>query len=228
MKNITQLLKLIALALVLSIGISYVSAWTTPTVMPPNGNVAAPINVGSTAQTKTGDICTTSGGTTKCLSSAGDNLGNHTATQALNMGTNNITAGGSNSSYGAMTIQGSKNTYSGINFKNAGGSNSGTLMMHPSYSGFYNAADNNWREYVDDAGNSYQPGYTDTSDVYLRSVNKWASTLGGSSGTISVYNCLVCANNAPNNGWCGYVLSLYTSDFIGYGTSCSYVGKLTP
>ena len=56
MKNITQLLKLIALALVLSIGISYVSAWTTPTVMPPNGNVAAPINVGGTTQTKTGDL----------------------------------------------------------------------------------------------------------------------------------------------------------------------------
>ena len=56
MKNITQSLKLITLALVLSIGISYVSAWTAPTLTPPNGNVAAPINVGSTAQIKTGGL----------------------------------------------------------------------------------------------------------------------------------------------------------------------------
>lgn len=56
MKNITQPLKLIALASILSIGISYVSAWTAPTVTPPNGNVAAPVNVGNTAQTKTGNL----------------------------------------------------------------------------------------------------------------------------------------------------------------------------
>jgi len=56
MKNITQPLKVVALALVLSVGISYVSAWTAPTVTPPNGNVAAPVNTGSTAQTKTGNI----------------------------------------------------------------------------------------------------------------------------------------------------------------------------
>ena len=56
MKNITQPLKVIALALVLSVGISYVSAWTAPTATPPSSNVAAPINVGSTAQTKTGNL----------------------------------------------------------------------------------------------------------------------------------------------------------------------------
>ena len=56
MKNITQPIKVVALALMLSVGISYVFAWTTPTLTPPNGNVASPLNVGNTAQTKTGDL----------------------------------------------------------------------------------------------------------------------------------------------------------------------------
>jgi hypothetical protein len=56
MKNIIQPLKITALALALSIGISYVSAWTAPTATPPGGNVAAPINVSSSSQIKTGDL----------------------------------------------------------------------------------------------------------------------------------------------------------------------------
>jgi len=55
-KNIFQSFKIVILALVLSIGISYVSAWTAPTVTPPNGNVAAPLNVSSTEQTKNGPV----------------------------------------------------------------------------------------------------------------------------------------------------------------------------
>lgn len=49
-------------------GIIY--AWTEPTQAPPNGNVGAPINTGAQNQTKSGDICTTYGGSTKCLSTA--------------------------------------------------------------------------------------------------------------------------------------------------------------
>ena len=229
MKNITQPLKVIALALVLSLGISYVSAWTAPTATPPSSNVAAPINVGSTAQTKTGDICTTSGGTTKCLSSAGDNLGNHTATQALNMGANNITASGSNTSYGAMTVQGSKNGWSGINFKDAVGSNSGTLMMHPSYSGFFNAADNNWRTYTVETGVAGQMGNTYANDYYSYAAGKWMSQMG-SSGSTNVYSCLICANASPNNGWCAWMLTTGVGGPYGTGggVNCSYVGKLVP
>lgn len=69
-----------------------------------------------------------------------------------------IYTAGSNSNYGAITMQGSKNGWSGINFKDSAGSSAGTLMMHPSYSGFFNAADNAWRWYVTDGGNSYQAG----------------------------------------------------------------------
>ncbi|KKS58205.1 MAG: PE-PGRS family protein [Candidatus Nomurabacteria bacterium GW2011_GWA2_42_41] len=56
MKNIIQALKIIALALVLSFGISYVYAWTAPTVTPPGGNVSAPINTSATAQYKDGAL----------------------------------------------------------------------------------------------------------------------------------------------------------------------------
>lgn len=119
-----------------------------------------------------------------------------------------IVANGSYSSYGAITIQGAKNGWSGINFKDAGGNNQGTLMMHPSYSGFFNTAEGAWRWYVDNSGNSIQPGssYVQTNtwaylgqgaggvnnaaaqsatgsaylnDAYFRSIGKWASQMGG-------------------------------------------------
>lgn len=54
--KITSALKISSLALVLSFGLSYVYAWTAPTVNPPAGNVSAPINTSITAQTKLGDI----------------------------------------------------------------------------------------------------------------------------------------------------------------------------
>lgn len=56
MKNITQSLKVITLALFLSFGISYVYAWTAPTATPPSGNVAAPINTSATGQYKAGGL----------------------------------------------------------------------------------------------------------------------------------------------------------------------------
>lgn len=55
-KNIFQYFKIGAVAVVLSLGIGYVFAWTAPTVTPPGGNVSAPINTGSTAQTKSGTL----------------------------------------------------------------------------------------------------------------------------------------------------------------------------
>lgn len=71
MKNqITVALKVSILAVVLSFGLSYAIAWTAPTAPPPTGNVSAPINTGSADQTKAGDLCTSKGGTIKCLSAA--------------------------------------------------------------------------------------------------------------------------------------------------------------
>ena len=56
MNNIFKSIKLLALALALSIGISYVAAWTAPTATPPNGNVSAPLNVSANPQTKSGNL----------------------------------------------------------------------------------------------------------------------------------------------------------------------------
>ena len=43
-------------AIVVAFSVSMVFAWTGPTATPPNGNVAAPINVGSVSQVKSGGI----------------------------------------------------------------------------------------------------------------------------------------------------------------------------
>ncbi|MEI6480504.1 MAG: hypothetical protein WCO12_03230 [bacterium] len=58
MKNLSQTLKSLTIALILVGGISYVFAWTGPSTTPPNGNVSAPINVGSSDQTKAGRLGT--------------------------------------------------------------------------------------------------------------------------------------------------------------------------
>ena len=46
----------IVLSFVLALGINMVFAWTDPSANPPSGNVDMPINVSSTAQTKSGDL----------------------------------------------------------------------------------------------------------------------------------------------------------------------------
>ena len=53
-------LKAIILALLLTVGISYLyAAWAPPTGVPPIDNTPAPINVGSTGQSKTSSITAT-------------------------------------------------------------------------------------------------------------------------------------------------------------------------
>jgi len=88
-----------------------------------------------------------------------------------------ITGGGADAAYGAITILGQQNGWSGANFKMADGTDAGTLMMHPSYSGFYNAAQNNWRSYVDEAGNTWQNGSANLVDVYSRLTGHYFSSV---------------------------------------------------
>jgi len=52
----TIVVSTIILSLVLALGINLVFAWTDPSANPPLNNVSAPINVGSTAQIKTGNL----------------------------------------------------------------------------------------------------------------------------------------------------------------------------
>jgi hypothetical protein len=136
-------------------------AWTAPSGAPTSGNVAGPITTSATAQTKAGGL--TVGGLTLPAGST-------------------INGGGSNTTYGSLTMSGSKNGWSGINFPG-----SGTLMMHPSYSGFYNAADNAWRYYVTDAGASYQPGIAGAADFCINGGGKCLSAAGGGTGMRGVY-----------------------------------------
>ncbi len=54
--EIIQTIKIILFAFVLTIGVNYVYAWTGPTQGPPNGNVSAPINVGTENQIKSAGL----------------------------------------------------------------------------------------------------------------------------------------------------------------------------
>jgi len=55
-QEITQTLKIIILAGILSLGLGFVQAWTGPTVAPTGGNTEAPINIGTVTQIKLGDF----------------------------------------------------------------------------------------------------------------------------------------------------------------------------
>ncbi len=59
-QDIIKTLKIVAVAVVLTIGANYLYAWTGPTAPPTGGNVPAPINVGGLvtdpAQVKTGNL----------------------------------------------------------------------------------------------------------------------------------------------------------------------------
>ena len=65
----------------------------------------------------------------------------------IKMDGNTFIGAGSNSSYGAFTVQGERNGWGGLSFRRANGAMLGTLMMHEDYSGVYNNSDNNWDWY---------------------------------------------------------------------------------
>ncbi len=55
-QNLFDAIKVAALAAALTLGANYLFAWTNPPSSPPSGNVAAPLNVSSTEQTKAGPL----------------------------------------------------------------------------------------------------------------------------------------------------------------------------
>lgn len=100
--------------------------------------------------TASGGIRFRPSGSDKMYITAGGNvgIGNTSAAYPLDVtGAARISGvlygGGATSTYGSMTIDGAKNGWSGINFKN-GGTNIKTFMIQPSYSGVFNQADNAW------------------------------------------------------------------------------------
>ena len=136
-------LKVVVLALVLGLGISYAQAvWTGPTAAPTGNNVEAPVNIGPTAQIKTGDL------TVKNLKVTGDMKTNGATTSSL--GSLDVT--GSNTSLPAYA------DYAGINFKNTAGIKTGSVIFSPLGMGFMNTNQTVWPWYVTQAGNTRQPG----------------------------------------------------------------------
>ena len=72
-------------------------AWTAPTAVPPAGNVAAPLNVGSTGQSKAGGLILNTGGAATGLIVNSGNVGIGTAAPASKLqvaGTIHSTSGG--------------------------------------------------------------------------------------------------------------------------------------
>lgn len=56
MQKSKNFFKTIILAMVLSLGVSYIYAWAPPTANPPDGNVSAPINASGISQVKEGPL----------------------------------------------------------------------------------------------------------------------------------------------------------------------------
>jgi len=57
LKNIKESIKVAAVALVITLGVTYVyAAWVGPTAAPPGNNTDAPINTGTTDQIKNGGL----------------------------------------------------------------------------------------------------------------------------------------------------------------------------
>ncbi len=56
-KQFIQTIKVVVLALILSVGVNFaLAAWTPAPASPPSNNTEAPINVGASAQAKTGSF----------------------------------------------------------------------------------------------------------------------------------------------------------------------------
>lgn len=88
MKLFNTSFKVLAIAVILSVGISVAYAWTSPTSAPPAGNVSAPLNVGSTPQSKAGSlsiggVIKIGAGITTCNAAAAGTIGYDITKKAL-------------------------------------------------------------------------------------------------------------------------------------------------
>jgi len=116
----------------------------------------------------------------------------------IRMTGNTFVANGANSNYGAMTVQGERGNWGGLNFKRANGTNLGTFMIQEDYSGVYNNSDNDWDWY-------FVNGSMAAGNIPPQSV-KCAVWSGGCNyhGTAGGWNTY-CNNSVDFNSASGYV-----------------------
>jgi len=209
------------------------------------------LTVGSlttTGLTNTGTLRVTSGaGATKVLTSdasgnatwqvpavgSGDNLGNHTATQALNMAGNSITNAGSITATNRLTVSEANGAYTYITLRDDESPN-GVKHVHANSNvvGFLSGA-GSWLSYWSNAGDQYLTRNLYANDVYV--AGKWMSSL---VGTTNVYLCPSRSNDPRCSGpnTCGGNLSLGSTctfrqdqgSCVGVNLACTYSGKLQP
>jgi len=75
-KKISWLLSVVLIGLIFGLGVGIVKAWTEPSEAPPDGNLAAPINVGLEGQVKAGGLTlATNGGIENGLLVVNGNVG---------------------------------------------------------------------------------------------------------------------------------------------------------
>jgi hypothetical protein len=136
------------------------------------GTTPIALNRGSAAQTLTGVNIDGSAGSANALTATALGVANTwTGTQTFNGG--NINGGGAASTYGAISINGAKAGWGGVNFR-SGTTNYGTLMMTPTTQGVFNAADDAWLLKWDQSGNfTATANVTAYSDERLK--NNWAN-----------------------------------------------------
>ena len=184
-----------AIVIALSFGLNYAYAtWTEPTGIPPSNNTDTPLNVGSSAQKKTGPLYLDSvftgdisgslgaanlsaafgphdisGGPTQLLI-----VGNIPGNAVLNLQPYTSTGTG-----GTLTIQG---------VSKLGGVGDATLAVDGNIMTTSNIGNN---------------AYVRTYDVYLTSIGKWASTLGGGGVDTTQSSCTtILRSGIPSPSTC--------------------------
>ena len=183
-KNLKWLSLSIILGVVLGGGLIIAKAWTDPSVAPPGGNLGAPINTSSNSQVKTGPLQVNvfrNVGTSILDGNVG--IGTASPTQRLDVS-------GAIRSTGQHLIN---NTSPTIYFQD---SDHRSAMLHTNSNQFYllRGSGNNatawqstggyWPLVINLENNDATLGRNlNVNDVYIRAAGKWASTLGGASGS---------------------------------------------
>lgn len=196
---------IVTFALVTAVSLA-VFAWTDPTQSPPNGNVATPINVGSTAQVKSGNLWAASMGTDNgfCIGASCITSWNQAGGGGWTSSNTNITFTGGNVGIGtsspayALSVLGTIYTTGGVRFGD------GTVQTTAESGGVLNPGtcyDGEIPVWDTGSGGLICDGYQDDPNGnghFLRTVNTYTGNLGGLSGANAI-----CFSEVQDNDWLG-------------------------